>query len=90
MAKNALITAIDHMIDVKMKAVDVLIDRFIEPLGDIGSPEKLLGKKYEDWQEEDFIKLGRIYGENSPILNKFIMRKELAKLQAKEREVTLW
>ena len=86
--KNALIAAIDHMLDVKEKAIDVFIDRFSEPLGDVGGPEQVLGKKYADWlNPDDFIKAGRIYGPDSVILNKFIMRKELEKLQKAEAEV---
>lgn len=82
-----LVAAIDHNVQAKMKAIDLLVHRLIEPLGDLGNPEKLIGKNYETWTEDDLIKLGKIYGENSKVLNNFIGKKEIEEMFRLEAEV---
>ena len=61
----------------------------ILPLEDVGNPEKLIGKKYETWDEADFQKLTAIYGglEPNPLSN-FIFKREYDKvLKAESAEV---
>ncbi len=79
--------AIDRYIDLEMRVVDRFIKEFIEPLADIGNPEKLIGKKYEEWMPEDFQRLGQIYGAEPNALSRFIAKKEIGKLEILEAEV---
>jgi len=82
-------TAIDRFLEVKLKAVDKLIEELIEPLADIGSPEKLIGKPYETWTPQDLSMLAQIYGKQEPNpLSDLIFKKEYSavlELEAFER-----
>jgi len=71
---------VDDVVELKMKAVDKYIEEIIEPLGEIGNPEKLIGKPYEQWTPLDLQMLGRIYGPEPNELSKLIFKKEYAKL----------
>jgi len=65
--------ACKYVIELKMKAVDEFIEKYVEPLLDIGSPEKLIGKPYNEWTPQDFQMLSMIYGDK---FEKFIFKKE--------------
>ncbi len=82
-----LVKATERVIALKLKAVDAWVERIVEPLGDVGNPEILIRKKYEEWTPEDLQMLIRIYGQsdNSPLAN-LIFRKELKKVQDLEAE----
>jgi len=78
---------VDDVVELKMKAVDKYIEEIIEPLGEIGNPEKLIGKPYEQWTPLDLQMLGQIYGPEPNELSKLIFKKEYAKLIELEKEV---
>ncbi len=73
--------AIDKVVALKMKAVDKLIEDLVEPIADVGNPEKLIKKPYEEWTGQDFQLLSTIYGQSddSPLAN-LVFRKEYEKL----------
>ena len=87
MKETILTKAIDRYIALEMKVIDRFIKEFIEPLGDIGNPEKLIGKKYEQWTPEDLQRLGQIYGAEPNPLSHLIVGKEYNKVKALEAEV---
>ncbi len=87
--KDSILTqAIDQAIKIKLEAVDKFLTDYIEPLGELGNPEKLIGKPYETWTPEDLQQLAQIYGDNpQSLLAKFIFRKEYEKVLKMEAEV---
>ncbi len=87
MIQTELTKAIDKSIEVTMKAIDQIIDEYIEPLGKVGNPEVLIKKAYENWTPEDLSMLVQIYGpgEKTPLAN-LIFRKEYDKVKALEQE----
>ena len=87
MKETILTKAIDRYITIEMRAVARFIAEFVEPLGDIGNPEKLINKKYEQWTPEDLQRLGQIYGAEPNPLSRLIATKEITKLEALEAEV---
>ncbi len=87
MKETPLTLAVDEVIALKMKVVDEFIKSVAEPLGNIGNPEALIGKKYEDWTPLDIQLLGQIYGEgNDTPLAKLIYKKARAELKILEAE----
>lgn len=86
--KETLLTqAVKNVIDIKLKAIDVFIETYVEPLLDVGNPEKLIGKKYEEWTPQDLQYLSQIYGEK---LEDYIFKKsykEVKKLEEEEKNL---
>jgi hypothetical protein len=81
--------AVDDIVALKMRVVDEYIKDTVEPIvKSIGSPESLIGKKYEEWTPQDFQLLSTVYGtgDDSP-LGKLIFNKEYDKLKKLEAEV---
>ena len=77
--------AVDKVVAIKMEAVDKLIKDLVEPLADVGNPEKLIGKKYEDWTGEDFQTLSRIYGQGDDTpLARLVFDREYEKVKKLE------
>jgi hypothetical protein len=77
---------IERVIDVKIKAIDRWIDENIDELEKFGNPEKLIGKPYEMWTNEDKMILGQIYGTGpDSILEKFLANKEISKMYESEK-----
>jgi len=75
--EHKFVKATREVIALKMRAIDEYIEEIIEPLADIGNPEKLIGKKYEEWTPQDRALLSQVYGTNEPnVLSDFIFRKE--------------
>ena len=87
MKKTELTSAIEKVVEVKMKAVDKLVEELVEPLADIGNPEQLIKKPYEQWTGQDLQLLIKIYGQgdNTPLSN-LVFRKEFEKVKALEAE----
>jgi hypothetical protein len=82
--KETIITrAVKSVVELKLKAVDDYITNYVEPLLDVGSPEKLINKKYEEWMPEDIKYLSMIYGDK---LNDFIFNKSLKEVKEMEEE----
>ena len=87
MNKSDFATAVDDIIKMKMEVVDEYIKDIVDEIGDIGSPEKLIGKKYEEWTPEDLQRLAGVYGEGDDTpLAKLIFNKEYEKVKALEVE----
>jgi len=85
MAKgNEWIDLVDETIQEALDDADAYIKEYIEPIADIGNPEKILGKKYKDWTREDKILAARIYGSKSPILERFFFNEEYKALRELE------
>ncbi len=82
MSKPFLTQAAEEVIALKLKAVDEWIENIVEPLADIGNPEKMIGKPYGTWTPEDLQTLYAIYGK---ALEKFIFNKELKYIQELEK-----
>ena len=87
MCDTVLTKAIDRYVALEMRVIDRFNKEFIEPLGALGNPERLVGKKYEEWMPEDFQGLSRIAGPEPNFVSRFIAKKEIAKLEALEAEV---
>jgi hypothetical protein len=85
MKETPLTKIADEVIESKLKAIDAYIEEIIEPLEKIGSPESLIGKKYEEWTPLDFQLLVQIYGlgDETP-LAKLIFNKEYEKVRKLE------
>ncbi len=80
--------AVDKVIALKMEAVDKFLEKYIEPLAELGNPEKLIGKRYEEWTPEDLKQLAQIYGSKEPNpLSNFLFTKQYEKVKALELEV---
>ena len=79
---------VEKAISVKLQAVDRLIENLVEPLADVGSPEKLIKKPYAQWTPEDLQLLTRIYGagEKTPLTNTIFNREyeKVKQLEASE------
>lgn len=87
MKKSSFSEAADKVVALKMRAIDILIERMIEPIEDIGNPEQLIGKKYETWEQEDFQRLSMIYGTKEPNpLSNLIFREKYAEVIRLERD----
>jgi Txe/YoeB family toxin of Txe-Axe toxin-antitoxin module len=74
MKKSEEIEMINDYVEFVKEQVDEFIKENIKPIADVGSPEKLIGKKYEEWTDFDKRLLYQVYGER---LDKFIFDKEL-------------
>jgi hypothetical protein len=85
MDKNTFIQAVDDTIKLKMETADKYVKETIEKIGDIGSPEKLIKKPYEDWTPEDLQRLAGVYGpgDDTP-LARLIFNREYEKVKQLE------
>lgn len=85
MKKTELTSAIEKVVEVKMKAVDKLVEELVEPLADIGNPEKLIHKDYSTWNGQDLQLLIKIYGsgDDTP-LARLVFAREYAKVRELE------
>jgi len=78
--------ALDEVIVEDLRALDEVIKEDIEALADIGSPEKLIGKKYNEWTPQDKQMLASVYGvDNESALGKLIFRREYEKVLELEK-----
>ena len=87
MDDKTLDLAIKKIVSVKMIALDRLTKELIEPISDVGSPEKVLKKAYDLWDENDLALAVQIYGpgDDTPLAN-LIFRKTLERVEELERE----
>lgn len=79
--KTPFIKAVDEVTEFKLRIADKFIKEYIEPLLDVGSPEKLINKKYEDWDDADRQRLSIIYGDK---LEDYIFTREYKKVRELE------
>jgi uncharacterized protein YecA (UPF0149 family) len=87
--KNTPFTkAVEEVVALKMKVVDDYIKEIVEPLNQVGSPESLIGKKYEEWTPQDLQLLINVYGQddNSP-LGKLIAKKTIERVEDMENQL---
>ena len=56
-----LTEAIQRVVDIKLKALDKVIEDLVEPLADVGNPEKVIGKPYQQWLPPNFTLFYPIY-----------------------------
>lgn len=85
MKDTSLTRATEEVIELKLKVADQFIEEIVEPLQDLGNPEKLIGKPYEQWSTADIQILGQLYGPEPNALSKLIFTKEYEKLQDLEK-----
>lgn len=78
------------LVDAEVKKVkeeaDAYIEKYIEPIADIGNPEKIIGRKYEQWTPQDIQTLTQVYVYDIKPLEDFIAKKEIDKLWASEEQ----
>lgn len=74
------------LLEVKAEA-DAFIKEFIKPIGDIGNPERVIGKPYAEWTPQDLMRLRSMYGKDQTKLDKFIFDKAFEELQTLEEAV---
>ena len=74
---------VDKIIKDMLEEADKYIEQYIEPIGKVGSPEKVLGKEYKNWTPQDFQMMSQVYGDD---LNKFIFGKEYEEVKRMEQE----
>lgn len=86
MKETPFTTALDEVIAEDLEALDAVIEEDIEVLGDIGNPEKLIGKPYEEWTPQDKQRLAQIYGSDET-LSKFIFKREYEAVKKLEEEL---
>jgi len=77
---------VNEVIELKLKAADEYIESVIEPLTNIGSPEKLIGKPYEAWTTQDLRTLMSVYGKEPNPLSRLIRKKEFERARRIQRE----
>jgi len=88
MKETQLTKIVAKLIEEDLAVMDEIVEEDIEALGDIGNPEKLIGKKYEEWTPQDLQMLGQVYGDQEPNrLSKFIFNKEYSKVKELEEEI---
>ena len=80
--------SVERVISVKLQAVDRFLEKVVEPLSDVGNPEKLIKKPYAQWTPEDLIMLTKIYGQGeNTLLTRTIFNREFEKVKQLEAEV---
>jgi len=87
--KNTTMTrAAEEVVKLKLQLIDEYIEEIVDVIANIGSPEKLIGKPYEEWTDLDRQLLAQAYGpgDDTP-LAKLIFTKEYDKLKVLEQEV---
>ncbi len=72
--ETALTLAMQRYAEVVAKAIDRYRERYIEPLLDVGTPERVLGKPYQEWTEQDMQLLAQVFGFD---LDRYMARREV-------------
>jgi len=87
--KNTTMTrAAEEVVKLKLQVIDEYIEEIVDVIANSGSPEKLIGKPYEEWTDLDRQLLAQVYGQGDDTpLAKLIFTKEYEKLKALEQEV---
>lgn len=84
---HEIVSLIDDVIQKEMKRVDKYIKQHIDPIADIGSPAKVIGKPFEEWSQQDMEKLGQTYSYDREKLERYIFDKEYRDILALEQKV---
>ena len=87
-SKNLIDLAMDRVVKLNMQAIDLYEQEVIKPIMDeIKNPEKLIGKKYEEWTPFDRQMVTQIYQQIPQVLENFIAKKEYEQLVELTQEV---
>ena len=89
MANVDFVEACKEVVEEMMAAFIEAIEEYIEPISDIGSPEKLVGAPYSEWKDNQFLlhQLTKVYGVEEPNpLSELIFRKEIEGIRQLEGE----
>lgn len=70
-----------------LEIADEVIDEMVKPILDLGNPEKVIGKKYDEWNEQDLQRAAIAYQSQPEKLDSFIAKKEITKLYELEKKV---
>ena len=84
MKETTLTMAAEEVIELKLKVADMFIEEIIDPLGDLGNPETVIGKPYEQWTPADMQILGQLYGPEPNALSDLIFQKSYKEVLALE------
>lgn len=88
MKKPDLVKATERVVALKVKAIDQIVNELVEPLSDVGNPEKLIRKEYSQWDADDLALMIKIYGqsEDSPLTRTIFNRtyEKVKELEAEE------
>lgn len=76
--------ALEEILKEDLAIMDEFVEEIIEKFGEVGTPEKLLKKKYEEWTPEDFQQVLAIYGPE--YTEEFIAKKEVPLMYEAEKE----
>ena len=71
---------VEKRVDIARKRADEYIKKYVDPIARVDNPEKLLGKPYDAWTEEDIQKLKMVYVYSPEDLETFINKKEIDKI----------
>jgi len=87
MKKSEFAQMVDEIVQQQIDVADEYIKEVIDEIADVGSPEKLIGKKYEEWTPGDRQLLAQAYGpgDDTP-LARLIFSKEYEKVRELEKE----
>ena len=77
----------DEVMKQLMEIADTVVDEMLKPIVDFDNPEKLMGKKYDEWTPQDLQRAATVYQSQPDKLNDFISKKEITKLYELEQEV---
>ena len=78
---------IDSTLASMVLATEDYLAEIVEQFEDVGNPEKLLEKPYDQWTMDDFNMLTYIYGDKEPnALTNLIFKREYNKVKELESE----
>ena len=81
MKQTELTQTIDESLALLLDVASEYIDEIAEELAVVGSPEKLIGKPYEQFTPQDFQMLSQVYGEGDDTpLARVVFNKEYEKV----------
>ena len=86
MRQDEMNKVVDEVIVLMLDVADGYLGEMEEQLEVTRSPEKLLGKPYEQFTPQDFQILSQIYGEEPNPLSELIFKKSYEKVLALEEE----
>lgn len=66
--------AMQQYAETQAVAFERFMQEYIEPMADVGTPERVIGKPYAEWTEEDMQMLAKVYGAG---LDSYMLSREL-------------
>lgn len=87
MQRDKYLAIVEEALDELLTLANECIEEMTEELEVVKSPEKLIGKPYEQWTEQDKAILYQIYGPGEPnALSDLVFSKELEQVEELEAE----